>query len=180
MILCLIPKRKIMRIIFFRLLSILIGLPMMLLEAVSLFDPEGFELIYSIGSLAIGIILSWYGVVGTVLLVGHSFSGHGDSHRIPTHNQVFIEKLLIILLITIFSIRVIIDIIDGRASWLDVIYLSTAVFIVIAIGMAKIMQIDSLAEATLGYWLVLILNFIFTIIILITAFYHIGINIFGS
>ena len=153
---------------------------MMLLEAVSLFDPEGFELIYSIGSLAIGIILSWYGVVGTVLLVGHSFSGHGDSHRIPTHNQVFIEKLLIIFLITIFSIRVIIDIIDGRASWLEVIYLSTAVFIVIAIGMAKIMQIDSLAEATLGYWLVLILNFIFTIIILITAFYHIGINIFGS
>lgn len=124
--------------------------------------------------------MSWYGVVGTVLLVGHSFSGHGDSHRIPTHNQVFIEKLLIILLITIFSIRVIIDIIDGRASWLEVIYLSTAVFIVIAIGMAKIMQIDSLAEATLGYWLVLILNFIFTIIILITAFYNIGINIFGS
>ncbi len=169
-----------MRDIIFRVLAALIGLPMMLLEAVSLFDPEGFELIYSIGSLAIGIILSWYGVVGTVLLVGHSFSGHGDSHRIPTHNQVFIEKLLIILLITIFSIRVIIDIIDGRASWLEVIYLSTAVFIVITIGMAKIMQIDSLAEATLGYWLVLILNFIFTIIILITAFYHIGINIFGS
>lgn len=169
-----------MRDIIFRVLAALIGLPMMLLEAVSLFDPEGFELIYSIGSLAIGIILSWYGVVGTVLLVGHSFSGHGDSHRIPTHNQVFIEKLLIIFLITIFSIRVIIDIIDGRASWLEVIYLSTAVFIVIAIGMAKIMQIDSLAEATLGYWLVLILNFIFTIIILITAFYHIGINIFGS
>lgn len=180
MILCLIPKREIMRDIIFRVLAALIGLPMMLLEAVSLFDPEGFELIYSIGSLAIGIILSWYGVVGTVLLVGHSFSGHGDSHRIPTHNQVFIEKLLIILLITIFSIRVIIDIIDGRASWLEVIYLSTAVFIVITIGMAKIMQIDSLAEATLGYWLVLILNFIFTIIILITAFYHIGINIFGS
>ena len=74
----------------------------------------------------------------------------------------------------------IIDIIDGRASWLEVIYLSTTVFIVIAIGMAKIMQIESLAKATLGYWLVLILNFIFTIIILITAFYNIGINIFGS
>lgn len=169
-----------MRDIIFRVLAALIGLPMMLLEAVSLFDPEGFELIYSIGSLAIGIILSWYGVVGKVLLVGHSFSGHGDSHRIPTHNQVFIEKIVIFLLITIFTIRVIIDIIDGRASWLDVIYLSTTVFIVIAVGMAKIMQIDSLAEATLGYWLVLILNFIFTIIILITAFYHIGINMFGS
>ena len=44
--------------------------------------------------------------------------------------------------------------------------------------MAKIMKIDSLAEATLGYWLVLILNFIFTIIILITAFYNIGISVF--
>lgn len=169
-----------MRDIIFRGLAILVGLPMMLLGAVSLFDPEGFELIYSIGSLAIGIILSWYGVVGTVLLVGHSFSGHYDFHTTPTHNQALIEKIVIFLLITIFTIRVIIDIIDGRASWLEVIYLSTAVFIVIAIGMAKIMQIDSLAEATLGYWLVLILNFIFTIIILITAFYHIGINIFGS
>ena len=169
-----------MRIIFFRLLAILIGLPMMLLGAVSLFAPEGFELMYSIGFLAIGVILSWYGVVGTVLLVGDSFSGHGEFHKIPTHNQVFIEKLLIFLLITIFTIRVIIDIIDGRASWLEVIYLSTAVFIVIAVGMAKIMKIDSLAEATLGYWLVLILNFIFTITILITAFYNIGINMFGS
>ena len=169
-----------MRNIIFRVLAVLIGLPMMLLGAVSLFDPEGFELIYSIGSLAIGIILIWYGVVGKVLLVGDSFSGHYDFHTTPTHNQALIEKIVIFLLITIFTIRVIIDIIDGRASWLDVIYLSTAVFIVIAIGMAKIMQIDSLAEATLGYWLVLILNFIFTIIILITAFYHIGINIFGS
>ena len=167
-----------MRNIIFRLLAILIGLPMMLLGAVSLFDPEGFELMYSIGSLAVGIILSWYGVVGTVLFVGDSFSGHGDSHTIPTHNQVLIEKIVIVLLITIFTIRVIIDIIDGRASWLDVIYLSTAVFIVIAIGMAKIMKVDSLAEATLGYWLVLILNFIFTIIILITAFYSIGISVF--
>ncbi|MGE6795281.1 hypothetical protein [Psychrobacter okhotskensis] len=169
-----------MRDIIFRGLAILVGLPMMLLGAVSLFDPEGFELMYSIGSLAIGIILSWYGVVGTVLLIGDSFSGYNDSHTISTHNQVFFEKLLIFLLITIFTIRVIIDIIDGRASWLEVIYLSTTVFIVIAIGMAKIMQIESLAKATLGYWLVLILNFIFTIIILITAFYNIGINIFGS
>ena len=169
-----------MRNIIFRLLAILIGLPMMLLGAVTLFDPEGFELGYSICSLYIGIILSWYGFIGTVLFVRDSFSGHYDFHTTPTHNQALIEKIVIFLLITIFTIRVIIDIIDGRASWLDVIYLSTAVFIVIAIGMAKIMQIDSLAEATLGYWLVLILNFIFTIIILITAFYHIGINIFGS
>ena len=166
--------------IIFRLLAILIGLPMMLLGAVSLFDPEGFELMYSIGSLVVGIILSWYGVAGTVLFVGDSLSGHGDSHTIPTPNQVLIEKIVIVLLITIFTIRVIIDIIDGRASWLEVIYLSTAVFIVIAIGMAKIMKIDSLAEATLGYWLVLVLNFIFTIIILITAFYNIGINMFVS
>ena len=114
------------------------------------------------------------------MFVRDSFSGHYDFHTTPTHNQALIEKIVIFLLITIFTIRVIIDIIDGRASWLDVIYLSTTVFIVIAVGMAKIMQIDSLAEATLGYWLVLILNFIFTIIILITAFYHIGINIFGS
>lgn len=169
-----------MRDIIFRGLAILVGLPMMLLGAVSLFDPEGFELIYSIGSLAIGVILSWYGVVGKVLLVGDRFSGHGDSHKIPTHNQLFFEKLLIFLLITIFTIRVIIDIIDGRASWLELIYLSTAVFIFIAIGMAKIIKVDSLAEATLGYWLVLILSFIFTIIVLITAFYNIGINIFGS
>lgn len=166
------------RSIIFRLLATLIGLPMMLVGAVSLFDPEGFELMTSIGSLAIGIILSWYGVVGTVLLVGDSFSSHSDSHTIPTLNQVLIEKIVIVLLLTIFTIRVIIDIIDGRASWLEVIYLSTAVFTVIAIGMAKIMKVDSLAEATLGYWLVLILNFIFTIIILIRAFYSIGISIF--
>lgn len=164
--------------IIFRLLAILIGLPMMLLGAVSLFDPEGFELMYSIGSLAIGIILIWYGVVGTVLLIEDSFSGHGDSHKISTPNHVLIEKLLIVLLIIIFTIRVIIDIIDGRASWLEVIYLSTAVFIVIAMSVAKVMKVDSLAEATLGYWLVLILNFIFTIIILITAFYSIGISVF--
>lgn len=167
-----------MRNIIFRGLAVLIGLPMMLLGAVSLFDPEGFELMYSIGSLAIGIILIWYGVVGKVLLVEDSFSGHGDSHKIPTHNQVLIEKIVIVLLITIFTIRVIIDIIDGRASWLEVTYLSTAVFIVIAISVAKVMKVDSLAEATLGYWLVLILNFIFTIIILITAFHNIGISVF--
>ena len=112
-----------MRDIIFRGLAILVGLPMMLLGAVSLFDPEGFELIYSIGSLAIGIILIWYGVVGKVLLVGGSFSGHSDSHTISTPNHVLIEKIVIVLLITIFTIRVIIDIIDGRASWLEVIYL---------------------------------------------------------
>lgn len=167
-----------MRNIIFRVLAVLIGLPMMLLGAVSLFDPEGFELIYSIGSLAIGIILIWYGVVGKVLLVGDRFSGHGDSHKISTPNHVLIERIVIVLLITIFTIRVIIDIIDGRASWLEVTYLSTAVFIVIAISVAKVMKVDSLAEATLGYWLVLILNFIFTIIILITAFHNIGISVF--
>lgn len=167
-----------MRNIIFRVLAVLIGLPMMSLGAVSLFDPEGFELIYSICSLAVGIILSWYGVVGKVLLVGDSFSGHGDSHTIPTPNHVLIERIVIVLLITIFTMRVIIDIIDGRASWLEVTYLSTAVFIVIAISVAKVMKVDSLAEATLGYWLVLILNFIFTIIILITAFHNIGISVF--